>query len=71
MLWAMKALQKAIKKAGGKPALAARLGVLPQHINNWLARGVPAARCLDIEGAADGVVTRYDLRPDVFGKPHQ
>jgi DNA-binding transcriptional regulator YdaS (Cro superfamily) len=47
--------------------LARRLGVRSQHITNWRARGVPPARCLAIENATEGAVTRYDLRPDVFG----
>lgn len=28
---------------------------------------VPAERCVVIETATDGAVSRYDLRPDVFG----
>ncbi len=52
-----------------KAELARRLGVLPQHITNWYSRGIPAARCIAIEEATDGAVTRYDLRPDVFGTP--
>jgi DNA-binding transcriptional regulator YdaS (Cro superfamily) len=28
---------------------------------------VPADRCLPIERATGGAVTRYDLRPDIFG----
>ena len=64
----MKPIQKAIKHAGGVSALAASLGVLPQHVNNWVKRGVPATRCIDIENAVGGTVSRYELLPEVFGK---
>ncbi len=34
---------------------------------NGCAGRVPAERVLAIEAATHGKVTRYDLRPDVFG----
>lgn len=41
----------------------------PQEITRWVKRGQPPARyCLAIEDATGGLVTRYDLRPDVFGQ---
>lgn len=50
--------------------LAERISVTPQAVHNWFARGVvPAGRCLAIENATDGAVTRFELRPDVFGQP--
>jgi DNA-binding transcriptional regulator YdaS (Cro superfamily) len=63
----MKPIELACEVAGGPTKLARSLGVLPQHINNWRKRGVPAERCIAIEEATDGTVTRHDLRPDVFG----
>lgn len=65
----MKPIQKAIDLVGGPTALARLLGngVLQQHVTNWRRRGVPAERCIDIENAVGGQVTRYQLRPDVFG----
>jgi DNA-binding transcriptional regulator YdaS (Cro superfamily) len=63
----MTAIDRAISSAGTAAELARRLGVLPQHINNWRKRGVPAERCVAIECATEGVVTRHELRPDVFG----
>ena len=61
-------LERAIAIAGGPSALARVLG-LPwaSTVTNWLARGVPAERCLAIELATNGAVTRYELRPEVFG----
>lgn len=67
----MKPIDRAISVAGTQAALARSLEVLPQHINNWKKRGVPADRCIAIEEATQGKVTRYDLRPDVFGAPAQ
>jgi DNA-binding transcriptional regulator YdaS (Cro superfamily) len=62
------ALSRAITEAGGQTALARKIGKQQGHVGNWLARGkVPAEVCVDIERATDGKVTRYELRPDVFG----
>lgn len=67
---AMSPLERAIDHAGGLSALARAIGknTLPQHIINWRNRGVPPDRCVDIERATDGVITRAQLRPDIFGK---
>lgn len=62
-------IQRAIESVGSQADLARLLEVLPQHITNWKKRGVPAERCIAIETATDGAVTRHDLRPDVFGPP--
>jgi DNA-binding transcriptional regulator YdaS (Cro superfamily) len=68
----MSPLDKAIEYAGGVTALAEKLGVRQSVVSNWRTRGdeprAPAERCIAIEAATDGVVTRYDLRPDVFGE---
>lgn len=62
------AITRAIEAVGGASELGRRLGVpWPSAVTNWVARGVPAERCLAIECATDGAVTRYELRPDVFG----
>ncbi|GEP59497.1 helix-turn-helix domain-containing protein [Reyranella soli] len=63
------ALLEAIKDAGGQGKLAAKIGKRQGHIGNWLHRDkkVPAEACAAIELATSGKVTRYDLRPDVFG----
>lgn len=69
MLVGMDALDAAIEHFGTIKALAARIGVAPAVIGNWkLRKSVPAERCLRIEAATGGKVTRYDLRPDVFGE---
>jgi len=60
------AIQKAIEVAGGLSALASKLGIKPPSVHEWKARGrIPAERVLDIEAATG--VTRYELRPDIYG----
>jgi DNA-binding transcriptional regulator YdaS (Cro superfamily) len=63
-------IERAVECAGTQVALAERIGVRQQHVWNWLNRDkrVPAEYCLPIERATHGAVTRYDLRPDVFGQ---
>lgn len=63
-------LQRAIEICGGQAALARRIGKAQAHVWNWLNRDktVPADQCIPIETATDGEVSRYELRPDVFGK---
>lgn len=77
----MKALEIAVKAAGGQTALANKLnGKLGEklktplkqgHVWAWLFRdgGIPPAEyCIAIEEIVDGAVTRYDLNPNVFGE---
>lgn len=65
----MDAITRSIEAVGGQVHLARRLGITPAAVNQWVRglRPVPAERCRAIEAATAGVVTRYDLRPDVFG----
>lgn len=66
-----KALQAAICAIGSQGKLAALLGKQQGHVGKWLHRDrkVPAEMCIAIERATGGKVTRYELRPDVFGDP--
>jgi DNA-binding transcriptional regulator YdaS (Cro superfamily) len=58
-------IERASAAAGGAAKLAALLGVSAQAITNWKERGVvPIERCLAIERATGGIVTRRDLRND-------
>lgn len=43
------------------------------QVSHWFTgrKPVPARHCIPIEQATKGRVTRYDLRPDVFGEPNQ
>jgi len=60
-------IDRAAEVLGGAAKLAAVLGVSAQAISNWKERGVPIERCMAIETATGGAVTRRDLRPDWKG----
>ena len=51
---------------GAAAAVARRVGVHPVMVSQWAGRvkTVPVERCVAIESATDGAVTRRDLRPD-------
>lgn len=51
---------------GALIALARAVGAHPPDVSNWKTgeRPVPAHRCLAIESATHGAVSRRDLRPD-------
>jgi len=55
-----------LQARGAQRALAEKLKIPPVLISQWanLRRPIPADRCVEIERATDGVVTRKDLRPD-------
>lgn len=65
----MSALSEAISICGTQTELASRIGgkVKTGHIYHWLRSKVPAEHCAAIESATQGRVTRYQLRPDIFG----
>lgn len=61
-------LEKAVQVAGSQSALAHAIGVKQQHVWHWLNRAgqIPAEYAIPIEQATGGVVTRHDLRPDIY-----
>lgn len=65
------ALERAVQKIGGQSATARACGgrIKQGHIWHWLNKleRCPAEYVLVIEGACEGAVTRYELRPDVYG----
>lgn len=58
--------KKAVEILGGTIAAASKLGVKPPAVSDWLTkkRPIPIKRCVQIEQATGGAVTRRDLRPD-------
>ena len=63
---AQSALVTAIEKMGSQVALAKACEVTPQAVNQWVGKGKPPAdKVLAIEAATG--VSRYELRPDIFG----
>ncbi|HDS0948638.1 TPA: helix-turn-helix domain-containing protein [Stenotrophomonas maltophilia] len=64
----MRPIEAAVQKfEGGQAALARVLHVSPQQLNQWVRalRPVPPRHAIAIERATG--VSRYALRPDVFG----
>lgn len=64
-------IKRAAAACGGIPELARRVGKARAYVWQMThgVRPVPATLVLLIEAATDGQVTRYELRPDVFGDP--
>lgn len=60
-------LEFAISLVGGVREMAKLMNVQPSAITNWRRRRVPPERCAEIERLTLGLVTRSELRPDVFG----
>lgn len=60
-------ITKAIDLVGLQP-LASACGVTYQAVRKWERTRAPSERCREIEAATGGKVTRYELRPDVFGE---
>lgn len=58
-------VERACSLVGGQSALADACGVSPQAVSQWIRgiRPVPIERCLPIERATNGAVTRRDLCP--------
>ena len=58
-------LDEYIKVRGRQAQLARQLGVSPVLIHQWAnERPIPVQRCLAIELATEGQVTRKELRPN-------
>ncbi|WP_373565917.1 transcriptional regulator [Microbulbifer okhotskensis] len=67
----LEALKRAVAIVGTKSGLAKSIGVKPPVITQWFKskRPIPAGQCRPIEAATNGAVTRYELRPDIYGDP--
>ena len=55
-----------VKTQATQRELATKLAITPVLINQWAngKRPIPPERCVEIERATEGYVTRRDLRPD-------
>lgn len=62
-------LAEAISVVGTQAELARQINCSQVFVHQMLRglRSIPARFCLPIEQATNGAVTRYELRPDVFG----
>lgn len=63
----MNAVSRASSIVGSRAELARRIGVSAEAVRKWELGKLPAERCLAIEAATGGAVTRAELRPDLFG----
>lgn len=62
-------IKRAIEVFGTQTALAERMGVRQNNVSYWLngAKDVPPKRAVQLEAVTGGVVTRKELRPDLWG----
>lgn len=69
----LKALQRAIAVLGSQAALARIVGVRQPSVWRALrvARRASAEWCVPIERATKGIVTRHELRPDLYPEQAQ
>jgi DNA-binding transcriptional regulator YdaS (Cro superfamily) len=56
---------EAVRRVGSQRRTAKILGVSRQAIGHWMKSGVPPERVLALEGISG--VSRYELRPDIYG----
>jgi DNA-binding transcriptional regulator YdaS (Cro superfamily) len=63
-----KPLDIAINTLGSQAALARALGVTPQLVHQWRTRTRPvsAKQAIAIDRVTSGVVSKEQLRPDIF-----
>ncbi len=62
-------LARAIAALGGQAALGDRIGVKQQTVGYWMLKcggRPPAEYVVDIERATNGLITRQELRPDLY-----
>ena len=66
------ALEAAYDFIGSQNDVAAACGVTPGAVSQWKTKGRPPVQhCITLEMATAGRITRYQLRPDIFGEPFQ
>ena len=60
------AVRSACEIVGSQASLARAISVAPAYVHQWIKgiRPVPANRCVAIEKATKGAVSRKDLRSD-------
>lgn len=65
----MNVIAEAIQRAGGSSKLGRALGITRQAVEAWKGKGrvVPPEHVLEIEKLTG--VSRYELRPDIYGAP--
>jgi len=68
----MDLIDEIVARVGTQRKLAEACGLTTgMAISQWKRRGIPARHCRTIErllAGTDKPLTRYDLRPDIFGR---
>jgi DNA-binding transcriptional regulator YdaS (Cro superfamily) len=59
-------IKKVVDAAGGTTRLAEILGIRPQAVSQW--KVIPVKHVLAIEKALRSKITRYQMRPDIYGE---
>lgn len=57
-------LKEAIRIIGGQKKVAELFGIKQQSVSKWLVS--PPNRVIKLENATDHLITRYELRPDLY-----
>ena len=55
------------KTSDTQERLAKRLNITQGAISQWISTRVPAERVIRVEEETNGLVSRYEMRPDIFG----
>lgn len=62
-------INRAVTHCGSQAKLATKAGCSQQQIAYLLkAKNISAEMAMALDTATDGVVSRHDLRPDIFGE---
>ncbi len=59
--------KRLVKAVGSQTAIAKALGISSAAVHKWGQLGrIPAERVIQLERLAEGQVTRYEMRPDLY-----
>lgn len=64
-------IRAVVEAAGGADRMARHFNVTKSLVYQWCqgVKPVPLLKCIEIERLTEGQVTRYHLRPELFGEP--
>ena len=61
------AFQAAVDYFGSQGKMARKMGIEPMTVSLWKSKGLPPKRAVEIERLTNGLVTRVELLPEIFG----
>lgn len=59
-------LKNYLKEHDTQTGLALKLNITQGAIYQWMLRSVPANRVLELERISGGLMSRHELRPDIY-----